>query len=169
MEQIKATNENVGAADWLVVAHDDIKLLRKLGEIVPGDESITMKVAQSDWQCEEDSLPEAILWALQEGGMKTLLMIGHSAGCPGANQGSKSAQSSVSPDACYTKLMTGAKRVQERTSASKKHFAEQLEQLCQVKPIHDAIVAGDLKLHGLFYVAQSGTFLKYDMANGQFC
>ena len=100
--------------------------------------------------------------------MSKLLLIGHSLGCPFVSEGARSAHSPVSPDACYTKLMNGAKRVQEQVAASKKHFAEQVEQLCQVKPIHDAIVAGDLKLLGLFYVAQTGTFLKYDVANGRF-
>ncbi len=67
-----------------------------------------------------------------------------------------------------THLLRGAKRAQDLLRRAKYHFVDQVNELCEIPEVQHRLSEGKLQVDGLFYVAESGTFLLYDITNHTF-
>lgn len=160
--------------EWLVITHNDPMMIRRLSAVIDENSSAVLQMPQSNWDLDGFALPEAVKWSIAEAGVKHLLLLGHSMGATSETAGLPAAAgpqaTAVSKDtqSSYSRLLEGARGVQMEISHSKAHFADQVAHLCEIEEVQDAIADGRLHLHCLFYVAQSGTFLLFDIVQQQF-
>ncbi len=160
--------------DWLVIAHNDPVMLQRLSNIIDESASALLQIPQSDWDFHGQDLPRVINWAVQETGLKHLLLLGHSKAEPtefaatwiGENSATDS--HSESAGSSFNRLLDGARRVQQQASRSKSDFQSQVEHLLSLEDVREAVSLGKLKVHALFYMDQAGTFLRYDPAEQAF-
>lgn len=107
---------------------------------------------------EAGPLADAIAWAATEAGMKNLTLIGHSmaAVIPLDNQ------------VCSAGLLQRAQNHNERTGESKLKLKDDAARFVthpQVKPL---LADGTLAVNALFYVQETGVFLKYEFETDDF-
>jgi carbonic anhydrase len=164
--------DQTATLDWLVIAHNDPIMSRRLADVVQGKRAAMLNINQADWDLGGTELPEAVEWSIDEAGVQHLLIVGHSQADARAAQvtwmGDHSGMPESQPQTAYDRLLAGANRFQAEIQQAKDHFAEQIEHLSAWKELHDAMIAGRLQLHALFYLAPSGTFLIYEPASRVF-
>lgn len=121
-------------------------------------------------------MTDAVTWAVNSTGIDHLLFVGHSLMSPTPierweqNDGfvpSKSFSSSEMQNS-YDRLIESAAHLQGEIQAAKDAFAAQVNRYCEIESVRNAIEAGQLRMHSLFYLAQSGTFLVFDVARQTF-
>ncbi len=78
------------------------------------------------------------------------------------------AHTSAAVNSGISRLLDGAKRVEDDIKRSKEHFAGQITLLCEVESVLNAMLKGRLRLHTLFYVSLSGTFQVFDLISHEF-
>jgi carbonic anhydrase len=159
--------------DWLVIAHNDPAMVRRVAEVVGSDTTAILEIPQADWDLEGDKTTEAIQWAIEAGEVKHLLLVGHSKAITNQNPPSGLGDTTSTGDQYPTKatsqrLFDGVKRVHDQTQLSKAEFAEQVTKLCEIESVQDGIASGQLQLHALFYLAQCGTFLVFDIPSQEY-
>ena len=160
--------------NWLVIAHDDAVMLRRLPDAIDERSAAMLRVPQANWSFSGGDLAETVAWSVSQAGLKQLLLMGHSqVGSPqhaaswiGGSFGTSNADADQRSSS--NRLLAGAKQVQAQIQRSKEHFAAQVGELFKIEEVRQAIAAGNLKLHALFYLEQSGAFLKFDIASGNF-
>ncbi len=62
----------------------------------------------------------------------------------------------------YSRLRNGVTRTTARTRESQASLAKQLEQLFAAPVVRKQSLDGDLAVYGLFFIAESASFLAYD-------
>ncbi len=149
--------------EWLVIAHNDPRMLRSLSSALTGESAAVVEISQDAWDFEGKHLPETIEWALQQGAIKNLVLVGNSqAG------GSESRAALVASEATnggqdgYAKLLAGVQRNNARNHQAQERFAAHVQQMSQIPVLHNRWSSGELAVCGLFYRAESGLFLAYD-------
>ncbi len=55
-----------------------------------------------------------------------------------------------------------------RNEQARAHLIEQLNRLKEYPSVNNALASGALRLHGLFYLVESGTWTRYDWSSRQF-
>ncbi len=157
--------------DWLVIAHPDSAMLDRLCEAIGADESMLLPIAQRDWNLDRSELRETVQWSAEFGNAKRILLVGHSQGGPQEQAWTNDKPTHPTRDGASRyggRLMDGVIRVQQRLQQAKDHFVEQLNQLCEIVEVQDQIAKGQLDLVALFYIAETGAFLKFDLASQSF-
>lgn len=157
--------------DMLVISHDDCVVNGRLAEVIDAEDSVIFPVPQPRW---DDTLTGVAAWAVSEANVGQMLVVGHSmsaaGGVPNAHRFSKyplDDQGTGSSDSCG-RLVASVKRAQLESHQAKQHFMTQVSDLCEVEAVQDAIAGGRLKIHALFYLAESGVFLSYDATRQSF-
>ena len=156
----QARNAAKTELEWLVIAHDDERLVDSLTSSLSDVAPHLMEMPQSDWDFCQGGLAEAIEWAVNQGSIKHLVLVGHSqaedeiehvspAGLPSRSDG-------------YRRLHAGVTRTSVQTRKSQDLLEKQLEALTAMKSVRKKVLDGDLFVYGLFFLAQSATFLAYD-------
>jgi len=157
-------------AQWLAIVHNDSRLKSTLPADWAGASAALLPVSQDHWDFRpEGQLAEAITWALQQGEIDSLLLVGSSqvggAILPSlcAAPGTKSAVALG-----YGRLLAGTARRQAQNRHAQERFADQFEQLLQIRGVQIRSREGSLTVHGLFYRDESGLFLAFDPENRTF-
>lgn len=167
-----AFSEATSQVEWLVIAHNDSHLIKSLHEALAGTSAAVLEVSQDRWDFTGSDLPEAIQWALDQGGVSNLVLVGHAhAGGadarlsfvePGSPEGDAADHSG------YRRLVGGVQRSGQHNRSAQNRFAEQLKQLQELPAANSRQQDGELSVYGLFYRDESGLFLLYDAENDSF-
>lgn len=151
---------------WLVIAHDDPTMVRQMSGVIDRAASAVLPIAQCEWDFGDEHLGQAVRWSLDVAGIEHLLLLGHSQ--TGPEQAADASDSWLRREADapveqtgFHRLFDGARRTQEQLQTSKRQFAQQVAQLLEIESVQRAILAEKLQVHTLFYVAHSGSFLRF--------
>jgi carbonic anhydrase len=155
--------------EWLVIAHNDPRMLSTLRSALAGESAAVLEVSQELWDFDGRQIPETIEWALTQTPIRHLVLAGHTlAGSPT----SRASLSAIAPrnggQESYSKLLTGAQRNNARNHAAQERMAMQFQQLCQIPLVDARCSSGELHLYALLYRSDSGLFLAYDSHQEQF-
>ncbi len=63
---------------WLVIAHNESRLVNSLSSALAGESAAMLQVSQDTWDFKGKELAETIEWALQQGEIKNLVLVGSS-------------------------------------------------------------------------------------------
>jgi hypothetical protein len=159
--------------DWLVIAHNDPIIDKRLATVVGEQPAVMLQIPQEDWEIDSGSIREAIRWSIDEADVKHVLFVGHSkaevtkaaATWIGETIGADEPRGTSTS---YERLLAGARRLEDQIQQSKNHFVGQIDHVCADVELAEAFAAGKVRLHTLFYMAESGTFLIYNIGKGTF-
>ncbi|WP_149499716.1 carbonic anhydrase [Roseiconus lacunae] len=172
--------ETLLAADrpiqWLVIADDDPAMLRALQVALQGETAATLKKSW-DLPIERDNhLRTSIEWSLRNSSIKNVLLVGHSeaigAACQSVLAKSPSEgprlnlQQDAHPNA--SPLLDRINRNNARQQAAMRSYAEQFGLFAKIPTVKQRAASGDLTLYGLYYRAESGVFLAYDVIENRY-
>jgi len=163
----QAMEESSDGYEWLVVAHNDDRLVRSLYAALSHVPVFILETPQEKWNFRDGELAEAIEWAIQQTSLKHLALVGHSHAAAGGD--ADPSRSPLSQDESveggsggYSRLRNGVTRTTARTRESQSSFAQQLEQLFAAPAVRKQSLDGDLAVYGLFFIAESEAFLSYE-------
>lgn len=163
------------AVDWLVIAHNDVQLIQRLADALAGSSAAVLQLPQSSWDFEGQTLPAAIEWAVCETNPQGVVLAGHSqCSCPSEaarvfNRRARVAETlPCSPEASYERLLDGAEQVLARLQHAKEHLAAQVTHLCELPEVAQRLSGHTFQVHALFYIAEGGIFLVYDLPRNTF-
>ena len=143
----------------LTIVHDDPALMRKLADAQNDQHAITLPVCQADW---EASLSELVGWAI-DSGIDEVVVVGHSAGLQESYD-----QAGNAADNSLQAILAAANRTAERVDAAKRHFVGQIMGLSSCPELQHKQCHDSFRLHTLFYVAESGMLLRYEIDSATF-
>ena len=156
------------AIEWLVIAHNDSRMVRSLSRALSGQSAAVLEVSQDTWDFDGHELPETIEWALQQVAVKNLVLAGHSQAGGRASRASLAAPDKGAEQANHDRLIAGVQRWNAQNRDAQKKFASQVRRMTQIPVVHSRWANGELAVYGLFYRAESGLFLSYDAEQDDF-
>ena len=112
--------------------------------------------------------------ALDQTGVEHLLIVGHSqaevATCSATwlDHVASDVESEREETSSYDRILSNISKAHHQLQEAKDHFTMQIAFLFQDETLRQKVIAGTVHAHLLFYVAESGTFLTYDMAADEF-
>ena len=171
-EQLRRPRQT--AIEWLVIAHDDSRMLDQLRSALGGAGMAVVALPQSLWGCECESIKSIADWAISELNLKGILLVGHSQSgiCENTVQvvtgGETEPASTTSPVNRVSSLFSRVQQAQSRIASCERHFRRHLEQLIQMAGGPSNTSAPEVELRGLFYRAESGVFCSCDVVSGSF-
>jgi hypothetical protein len=145
---------------WVVFADDDPVMLRRLAAALQRESAVILPIPQALWEADGALLKDAILWLIGETGSCNLVLVGNSAaGVPVSEPfvAGQSVRREMTED-----LFTQVQRAQRLKAQVEEHFARQISSLLAVPEIDLAVARGTLRMHALYYRAESGVFAAYD-------
>lgn len=153
----------------LVVAHNDSRMLKAIFRALSRESAAVLEMSQDRWDFGDDQQSEAIEWALRQGNLNQLLLVGSSQ-AGGTQPRATLVANSENGQAKrgFERLVENVERNHSRIRAAQDRFAEQVRQLSQLPLVREKRANGELKLFGLFYQAESGGFLAYDLESGNY-
>lgn len=176
IHQIRRTlqQHQPGAVDWLVLAHNDSQLLSRVDEAFSDSLLAVIALPQSRWQLDEQRIGEAVDWAIQELGVKGVLLVGHSQGevpedtvrLLGGKVKTSRRQTELTVKS--QPLFDRVRKTQLRAESLQRQLAGQVEKLCRLTVVQTHMIRHQLQLHGLFYRAESDVFYAYDLQQRNF-
>ena len=157
------------AVDWLVLAHNDARLLERLDGAFPDSLLAVVAVPQSLWRMDEEMMTEVVAWAVEELKVEGVLLVGHSQGGvpeePVKLLGGKVAATSDNGGELKggsDSLLDRVRKAQDRAAGVQDQFAEQVERLSQRTAVKNLLNRNQMQLHGLFYRRENGVFYLYE-------
>jgi len=152
--------------EWLVIAHNDSRMLKSLFAALNGESAALLEVSQDTWNFGKE-LSETIEWALQQGEIKNLVLVGNSQAGGAESRASLAAPPKVD-ESGYAKLLAGVKQLNAQNRDTQERFASLVQQMSQIPVVHNRWSSDELAIYGLFYRAESGLFLAYDARTDTF-
>lgn len=153
--------------EYLIVAHQDSTLELCLASAFAGTKAAMYQVPQQSWNLEDEDLSEAIQWAVEIGKVKNVLLVGSSAANVAGVQQDQ-AEAELSPDSQRPTLTERVRTAVLARQSAGDHFLAQFRTLSAVPEIAQSVSAGQLRVDGLFYRAESGVFTYYDEKTDSF-
>lgn len=150
------------AIDWLVISHNDPEMFKRITGVTGKGTSSSLLIPQADWDFQSEELSSALDWSINHAGAKHLLLVGHSAGSEPESAGSER----QSPPA--SRLFGGTREMLVRAQQAKSQFADNVDSVLANETVQRSLTAKTLRLHALFYLAYSETFLMYNPASREF-
>lgn len=145
---------------WVVLADDDPVMLRRLAGALQREAGVIFPIPQALWDAGDDLLKEAILWLVGERGIGNLVLVGNSAGGVAVSEPIVAGQPAWSEST--DELITRVNRAQRLRAQVEERFATQVNSLFATPEIEVAVARGTLRMHALYYRAESGVFAAYD-------
>lgn len=139
--------------ECLVVAHNNPVLVNRLEDAFGDERTLLLEVAQGQWDLEGGELKDAISWAVQNGGIKYLIVVGDS---------SASLRNHRQPVTDMRNPIELALAASTCREAALEAFQHEVNQLCQADEVSKLLSAGDLEITALFYREEAGVFSLYD-------
>ena len=158
----QAMQESGDGYEWIVIAHRDERLVRSLNAALEQVPVFILEAPQDSWDFLDGELAEAIEWAIQQTSVKHLVLVGHSHATDASGTDGEQQPRSESANRGYSRLRDGVTRTAARTRESQVWFTQQLEQLVSGGVVRQQALDGDLSVYGLFFLAESASFLAYD-------
>ncbi len=153
----RLSHQDQDVFNWLVIAHDDRNMIRRVSNALEDAPAAILRISQSTWDFGERSLVELIEWAVREARVKTIVLLGHSLG------GVPADLVSYPPTQHANRLLGNVIQAQQRLADAKDHLAENITDLREIPIVAEALSRKTLETHGLFYIAESGAFVRYDV------
>ncbi|QDU92366.1 Carbonic anhydrase [Lignipirellula cremea] len=107
---------------------------------------------------------EALDYSVQDIGVQHLVLCGHSR-CSGLHSAPKTASNS---DAHVNPLVRGVMRREKENRDAQSALLQNLRLIADCSTVANAVAAGTLTLHAIFYLAESGVFLRFDEVGSKF-
>lgn len=143
----------------LVVTQDDPRLIRRLTHLQSEPSTVVLPVATDSWDRMDEDLTIPIRWALQKPGLDHLLLMGSSMACrTDRNRDDHPQRPSHSG-----KRLTDCKSHNRRLQSARERFMNQTRQLLSLPEVVQRQSTGQLNLHLLFYLAESGVFQRLSL------
>ncbi len=160
----------------LVIFHNDSMLARRLAQAVE-ERSVMWRIPQSEWGFERQTPSKPMQAISQRGDLQRIVLAGHSQGVvatkpttvlgPEHDEEPKFQEEPASNGVnTYHGLMHRVQSRQQSLQQAKEHFVRQIEHLRNAPAVAQRIESGSLELNGVFYIAESGTFLLYNASTG---
>ena len=154
---------------WLVIAHNDSQLIRSVCAALTSEPAAVLEVSQDTWNFASQEYADMFEWALQQGDIRNVLLVGSSRSERAASHASLVSASKHSQGTVgYDRLLANAKRNSARTAEAQDEFAGQVRQLSQVPAFRKQLSDKEIEIYGLFYRAEAGLFLNYDVGEDTF-
>ena len=148
---------------WLVIAHNDARLVRSVSSALKGQSAAVLEVSQDTWDFEDKEFVEAIEWAMQQEDIRQLVLVGSSQAGGAASRASLVSDGvDVQGKVGYERLLANVKQKSIRSAEAQEEFAGQVQQLSQLPILHDKVSNQELELYGLLYRPETGLFSHYD-------
>lgn len=154
---------------WLVIAQDDMRVTNLLSVALSGQSAVVLHVPQDEWDFRSREVAEAIEWALQQGEIRNLVLVGSSQ--VGDEMGSAVTVPAKKVTQCNSgigKLIAGVQHHIGRIREVQDAFAEQVQCLSQIPAVRSRCDVGALNVCGLLYRPESGVFLAYEPGSNTF-
>lgn len=107
---------------------------------------------------ESNEFVDAITWAVSEAGVTTLTLVGHS----------QAASIPIGQSGQPFDITQRARLHNERVEASKLKLKDDYARCSSFSAVSDLLATGQLSIHALFYLQESGAFLKLDIESEEF-
>lgn len=163
------------AVDWLVLSHNDTQMLAQLEEAFPDAVLAVLSLPPNRLQTVDEKLIELVEWAVAELGIKGVMLVGHSQQEMFEEQvkllGSKASRMSpreVESLVSYPSFLDRMKAAQQQAAMMQEYVANLIDNLSQITLKHGHKLCAQIRLHGLFYRAESGIFYAYDQQQRSF-
>lgn len=169
--QESLTARELDSAECLILTHRDKILTERLAPVMQSLDSLLLEQPQSQWHFGESLLAGTIHWAIEEAGVKSLYICGHSfalSNQPAVDVAERFADDEKSADDNQKSIIDRLMNNQNQLLQAKQTFAGQVEQVLEIPAVAETIQNGNLKIHALFFLAQAGTFLAFDPNSGEF-
>lgn len=176
----KAQNEHIAALEssfeqatapvqWLVIAHDDSRLMHLLSSALAGQSAVVLHMPQDEWDFRSKSFAETVEWALQQGEIRNLVLVGSSqAGDAARPAVTVPAQKETQCNSGIGKLIAGVHGHVARNREVQSAFAEQVRCLSQVPAVRGRCDDAVLNVCGLLHRPESGVFVVYEPGSDTF-
>ena len=150
--------------EWLVITQNDSRMLRSLAPALPRGSAAYLEVPQDAWDFEGKHLPETIEWAFQQADIKHLVLMGNSHAERSPSQASAhSSRANAVREAGRGKLLAGVQLSTARGRDNQMQFATHIHRMLRIPILNSRWSGGELAVYGLFYRAEVGLFLAYDV------
>ncbi len=150
--------------DSLIIAHNDSAMIRQLVDAKGKDCIAVCRMAQSEWH---SHLPEVVAWAI-DAGIDEVLIVGHSHGYQPPEAFVISDDEPGSQQTSTERLFSGVKRISHQVTESRRHFARQVGNLVNSADLRHKECSDNFRLHAFFFIAESGSFMRYNISDETF-
>lgn len=174
IESLQVVIEQVNEPlDWLVVAHNDPRMLKSLSRAMHGKSAAILEVSQDTWDFSAGPLSDTIRWSLEQGRVRNILIVGHSMASGSScrislvgETAGKADNATVSDS--YARLLEGVQRNNERNRTAQTNFASHVLRVMRLVETTPLQSSENGAVCGLFYRADCDLFLKYNPDSNEF-
>lgn len=164
IESLRHKFENSAApVTSVVITHDDEQMIECLESAKGGNGVAFCAIAQSEWSRE---LGGILAWSV-EAGVKQIIIAGHSHGHLKNGVDDLDDLDAANIDST-TRLFLGAKNNVTEVLKARRHFSEQISSLINSEEVLQIECDDDFQLSTLFFVAENGSFMTYNIAEDNF-
>ena len=154
---------------WLVIAHNDPRLVSSLVSAFDGQSAAVLQVSQDTWDFDSKDFKEMIEWALHQGDIRDVVLVGSSQPNGATSRASLvTARPNAPEKGGYARLLARLRQHNAHMSEVQEEFADHVQKLSQLPVVRGCWSLGQLAVSGLFYRAETGLFLHYDAAANTF-
>lgn len=170
LENLKQQLESVRdrRLDYLVIAHPDQRMIGQLKDALNQQTMAVLAMPQNCWCMDDENATELFQWCIDELGIKTILLVGHSQG----GTPEESIEVCMGSETSTNRIGSILDRIsanQQQMKENEKHFVGQLDRLRQIPAVAKRQLRDKGLVQGLFYRAESGVFCHYEPESGKFC
>ena len=152
--------------EWLVIAHDDPVLLRRLGSALSEESAVVLPISQSLWKSEEAEIQEAIAWALRETAITSLVFAGSSQAAVPKRE--PVITSEFSKLFGHDTLVDRVVKSKADLPVTQEYFSDCVTSFLTMPEVSERLESGTLCVSNLMYRADCGLFTFYDHLSGEF-
>ena len=160
----KLFKESAKPIEWLVISHNDSQMIRSLSSALTDEEAVILEFSQDLWDYDENILSQTIEWAVQLHQIKNLVIVGTS-----QTGGSESRASYVGKENKekeedgFASIWAGVQRFNDRNRYAQLRFVSHIQRISENPVVQSRWSNRELAFYGLFYRAESGAYLSYDL------
>lgn len=149
---------------WLVISHDDQRMINSLASAFKGESAAMLPLSQDMWEFTSRQFTETVEWALQRDEVENLVLAGSSQVAGRMSD----VPSTGSCDNHDSSIVARVQRHNARSQAMQEAFAKQIQQLSLIPIVHSRWRSGMLGIYGLYFRAECGVFMQYDVKKEAF-
>ncbi len=147
----------------LVIAHHDT-LIRRLEDAMQSSDGAILPIDQAGW---ESSLPQLVAIA-SSFGVSQVLVVGQYSEADAVPPIRPTGNPEAARSTPYNELLEAARKTEQQLANAKQQFAQTVSRLAERNEAGVSQQTHQIQILGLFYVATSGMFLRYDTGADRF-
>ncbi len=148
----------------LVIAHHDTSMIRRLEDAMQSSDGAILQIEQADW---ESSLPQLVAIA-SSFGVSQVLVVGQYSEADAVPPTGPTGNPEAARSTPYNELLEAARKTEQQLANAKQQFAQTVSRLAERNEAGVSQQTHQIQILGLFYVATSGMFLRYDTGADRF-